>query len=533
MTSEKNIMCFCGLLTVLFLGLTGIQSEIRAQEIKLTLSSEVTETLVYMPAEIEFHLTNMSDKTIPGIPRLEPEGSDYGVRLHVTFEGHTEELRKPVLHIESSHTAYSSSPYIVLSPHETVSCRILVAMDWYSDYKPVFSKPGLYTLSGSHMIPGIGDIKSNSIDINVRAASAKGEIEAAELLSHPEVLSFYYHPNLLYLKLSKTKAERMHIVESVRKLFEQKPQTPYRKYAGIALKKWREGDIKLKNSDSLGAEVKEQFDLGLTDLILVEPEKLTFSLRVNSNIGLMDRLRIQAVIMNTGNTDLDYLNPWLVYKYMRFEYRKPGVTDWRILGLHLNRYEEEKPEFFSLQAGESKTADLTFRCSPAIIRHKNDSYYRYFEKYGEYIIRTKYEPIEGEVIYSNEAVFRVVPYEGSDAAAYEWLRQKPVSHFMYDLNFLRAPTLLRSAGCKHKDASELIEKFPESRFVPWAKLYLGKCYVYGCPENEGKLKPDFDRAAKLAQELSDSEEPDIQKGVDEILTEIKRARSSGKGSKKK
>ncbi len=59
MNSEKIVMCFCGLLTVLTFGFTDASSEIRAQEIKLTLSSEVGETreklIFIMPAEIGFH----------------------------------------------------------------------------------------------------------------------------------------------------------------------------------------------------------------------------------------------------------------------------------------------------------------------------------------------------------------------------------------------------------------------------------------------------------------------------------------------
>ncbi len=152
-----------------------------------------------MSVEIEFHLTNMSDKTIPGIPRLEPEGSDYGVRLYVTYGGHTKRIRKPVLKLQHHHY---ESYHFILKPRETASCRIVVAMDWCRGNKPVFSKPGLYTLSGSHMIPGIGEIKSGSTDINVRAAATKSETEAAELLSQPEVLSFYYLPDLVYLKLT-------------------------------------------------------------------------------------------------------------------------------------------------------------------------------------------------------------------------------------------------------------------------------------------------------------------------------------------
>ncbi len=34
-------------------------------------------------------------------------------------------------------------------------------------------------------------------------------------------------------------------------------------------------------------------------------------------------------------------------------------------------------------------------------------------------------------------------------------------------------------GNKTEDASELIKRFPDSRFIPWAKIYLANYYRYG------------------------------------------------------
>ncbi len=262
---------------------------------------------------------------------------------------------------------------------------------------------------------------------------------------------------------------------------------------------------------------------------------LSLSLRIrNSQIGLIDVLRFQAIIRNTGTDDLKLLAPWTDRRYMSVEYMKPAETEWKQLEVpYLNRRRPVGDIFpLNIRAGETKTADLTVLRDPKL-GHGRKKFRYYFDKYGEYKIRAKYEPKEGEMMFSDETAIRVVPYKGPDAEAYEWLRQKIVPHFIYELS------LVNESGRGSyvyiaKNASELNKRFPESRFAAWAKLYLGKCHVYGyCLNKEGKKAPDFDKAAEFAHELADSENPDIQKGVDEILTEIKRARSSKKSLKKK
>ncbi len=201
---------------------------------------------------------------------------------------------------------------------------------------------------------------------------------------------------------------------------------------------------------------------------------LSLSLQVRFNqIGLIDPLRFQVIIINTGNSDLKELAPWSVLGYMIVEYRGPGITDWKLLETpYLTRHSAEvrggDPDTLTLLAGETKTVDLVSLYDSSLSYQKKKICY-YFDKYGEYKIRTRYEPREGVVMFSNEAAFQVIPYKGPDADAYEWLKDKRIPHFMYEMSLIHSGTLRLY---RIEDASELIERFPESRFVPWAKIYL-------------------------------------------------------------
>ncbi len=264
MNSEKIIMCFCGLLTVLFLGLTGITSELRAQEIKLKLSSEVSETIVLMPVLLDFRLMNFSERAVTGIPLLEPETDSRGIRLNVSLKGIIKkEIKYPVLNLIQKDIYPPPSLYFELKPGQTENCLIVLDMDWFFK-KPIFPEPGLYILSGSHNIPGIGKLESNSISINIRAPATNSETEAVKILSETDVLSCFYYHTLLYYMNNKT--ETRHIAQSMRKLYELNPPTPYRNHAKTVLIGWRDNEIKFKSGDYPGARKIGLDNLGLTDL---------------------------------------------------------------------------------------------------------------------------------------------------------------------------------------------------------------------------------------------------------------------------
>ncbi len=251
---------------------------------------------------------------------------------------------------------------------------------------------------------------------------------------------------------------------------------------------------------------------------------LTLQIRTPEK-GIIEPLRFRAVITNTGDTDYYDLAPWPVRGDMLVEFRGPGIPEWKILEVpYLNRYSTQvrigKLDNLTLRAGESKTADLVALYDSTLSYQKEYICY-YFNKYGEYTIRAKYEPQKGMKILSNEDTFSVVPYEGADATAYEWLKNKSVPHFMYEMSLVFGPTNIYT----DEDALQLIERFPETRFIPWAKLYLGKCCIYSfCHNKQKKEAPDFEKAARLAKELVTSEDPDIQKGVNEIFEAVNRTR---------
>lgn len=97
-------------------------------------------------------------------------------------------------------------------------------------------------------------------------------------------------------------------------------------------------------------------------------------------------------------------------------------------------------------------------------------YRRYFPKTGQYALRALFEHSPGISISSNELVFEVKDYVGEDLKAAEWLaaREKPPL-FLY---------CFPPAACETDvSAQEVIEKFPNTRFATWAKIYLASRVV--------------------------------------------------------
>ncbi len=221
----------------------------------------------YMPVLLDFRLMNFSERAVTGIPLLEPETDSRGIRLNVTFKGIKKEIKYPVLNLIQKDIYPPPSLYFELKPGQTESCLIVLGMDWFFE-KPIFSEPGLYTLSGSHTIPGLGKPESNSISINIRAPATDSETEAVKILSETDVLSCFYYPTLIDCMNNKT--ETRHIAQSIRKLYELNPPTPYRNRAKTVLTEWRDNEIKFKKGDYPGARKIGLDNLGLTDLTFDE-----------------------------------------------------------------------------------------------------------------------------------------------------------------------------------------------------------------------------------------------------------------------
>ncbi len=48
----------------------------------------------------------------------------------------------------------------------------------------------------------------------------------------------------------------------------------------------------------------------------------------------------------------------------------------------------------------------------------------------------------------------------------------------------------------------LIERFPDSKFAPWARLFLAQCYASGLRTGyTSKEMPNYDKAEELTREL--------------------------------
>lgn len=252
--------------------------------------------------------------------------------------------------------------------------------------------------------------------------------------------------------------------------------------------------------------------------------RLSLQLNIISNpIGPIEPLRFQLVISNTGTQDIGQLSPWGVRGYTMVEFRGPGSSEWQSLEVPwLNRFATKYPlgglPPLVLRAGESRTTDL-FVISDPVQSYQTGSTHYYFSQPGLYLLRAKYTPAEGQTIPSNEASFLVQQYGGFDAAAYEWLKSLPIPHFMYDFDVYAD----NSAHHTDDDAHELIARFPQSRFVPWAELFIARCYQFGIRRSVGETDPpDLEKAAEFARKLADASDPSVRADAAALLEEIER-----------
>ena len=258
--------------TAILLCLCAAVSRSRAEDStsvpSLTLTADVSEITVYMEVKLKFVLHNPTAQRIDEIPDMDYEEDDEaGVRIYVIFEETEKRIRRPWLQLIQKDRACDPCPPpgFSLDPGQTAGMEIALTLDW-SPETPVFSKPGIYRIYGTHSIPGYGLIRSNEIGITVRSPVSANEAEAVALLRDTEnLLNYLYRPELLVLYETKADIIKNHVA-AVRRIYEMDPPTPFREPARKALLYWRAREIRAKGSDI--PRMKEQgFDrLGLTGL---------------------------------------------------------------------------------------------------------------------------------------------------------------------------------------------------------------------------------------------------------------------------
>ncbi|MBI4468569.1 MAG: hypothetical protein HY650_04515 [Acidobacteria bacterium] len=243
------------------------------------------------------------------------------------------------------------------------------------------------------------------------------------------------------------------------------------------------------------------------------------------SIGPIEPLEFRLTIMNHGTEALEGLATWAVRSTTSVEFLAPGATDWQRLEVpFLNRYQMKFPlgglPPLALPAGAESSAGLSVSTDPDRSYRTGRIYY-YFAQPGEYRLRAAYKPAAGDLIRSAEKSFRVVPYQGTDRDASGWLLDRPIPHFMYDFEVYAD----NSAHHTDDDARELLARFPQSIFAPWAKLFLARCYAFGLRQGKAKTdRPDLSQAERLVLELADAVDPRVRRDAAGLLEEIQKRR---------
>ncbi|MBI4581002.1 MAG: hypothetical protein HY718_14945 [Planctomycetes bacterium] len=257
-------------------------------------------------------------------------------------------------------------------------------------------------------------------------------------------------------------------------------------------------------------------------------EALKLELRLDRpQLGPIEPLAFTLVLSNPSTADVGGLAKFADYKTTTVEYLAPGSSAWRALqvprlNLSMLKTPVGEPNVQRLEAKGSKSVQLS-----ALVdldrRRETGAYAYYFTKPGDYRLRATYRPPGGETIQSNEVRFKVVEYTGVDLQAHEWLRHRPIPHFMYDFD-------VYADGSAHEtddDAREVLSRFPTSRFAPWARLFLARCYVFGVRRSPTRTDaPDLAKASDLASELARSDLPRIRAAASQVLAEIEMKRKS-------
>lgn len=267
--------------------------------------------------------------------------------------------------------------------------------------------------------------------------------------------------------------------------------------------------------------------LTMAGALWAQPEAaISLNLRmVTGTIGPIDPLIFELSVTNETDAHLTNLPVWAIEETSGIEVMTPGSKEWKTIAVpYLERLKNRCVPLdhflFELKPRETKPFEMHVVYDPYISYQQERPYY-YFAQPGEYRLRASYQLAKGQPIYSNEARFTVQTYTGTDLEAYNWLKNKTLPHFMYD------PETYVLVEMHEADewAQELMNRFPNSRFAPYAQLYLANCHLLGLRTGTEILPPDVVQADRLTSALVRSSDGRIKQSAEKLLQAIEQKRA--------
>ncbi len=159
-----SIIFFILLIGCIFYGpAAGEQEKVPKLELKVL----STDHMVFIPAEIEFRLTNMTSETIQNVENINYKPIGTGIVIHIVYNGKDRALRFPEYPTDEENRPVSLT--FNLEPGKSATYRTSLIMDWDNeDDLIIFKTTGTYIIYGTHPVPGYGLIESNRVEVRYR-----------------------------------------------------------------------------------------------------------------------------------------------------------------------------------------------------------------------------------------------------------------------------------------------------------------------------------------------------------------------------
>ena len=123
--------------------------------------------------------------------------------------------------------------------------------------------------------------------------------------------------------------------------------------------------------------------------------------------------------------------------------------------------------------------------------------YFHYQDPGKYLLRVTFISKNNAVI-GNTTLFSVKEYSGIDLEAYHWLLSLPIPHFLYDEYLTGDPNYTFTK----KNAEEILKRFENSRFSPYAKYYLLLYNLKPTKDSKGNIiEADYFKLRTIANSL--------------------------------
>jgi hypothetical protein len=223
-------------------------------------------------------------------------------------------------------------------------------------------------------------------------------------------------------------------------------------------------------------------------------------------IGVLEVLNYQLSFTNRYSSTKEFIKPWnekYILPIVEIKYEKD--SSWQELPLSIYSYGEYiAGEYFGrdiieLKADSTITVksnwiDAPFCYQGMKIEYKNDweksPFGNFFTELGHYKVRAKVHDCQGNkaILVSDKVDLVVTNYNKIDEQAKKWLENNlsyPSSIFINQVHnnrgfFYYSSNIFNKEKVKQEDILfEFIKLFPNSSFVPWAKLYLASWYLEG------------------------------------------------------